>query len=316
MVRFGIHTLEEFARALGNSRSHGVRAAYQLLDVGENPSEERIQVFEDISFALRTSNGTFRTTFRHRFQDVDTVVLKWMEKVYPSNAPLAIEDRAVSHALTSWEWAERLLAIFPQARFEASDILLELIELSCGNEAFVVEPNGRPIQYVRPPFVVSLQHQEPRRYPLNRLVAARAKKRFANLALPVGWMEQAQSGAWKIRRIPYIHPHARELSRRNPNFQVRLRSVFEISPVPCDVLRTMNIFNRSYFSDQELRNGFGAVHRSLAPGGLWMIGRTLEEDFSNHATLFRRQDQGWEVLERIGGGSEMEEFALRGSVGA
>ncbi|MGA3028408.1 MAG: hypothetical protein ABSF98_26985 [Bryobacteraceae bacterium] len=288
--------------------------SYSLLDVGEDPTDEQIRVFEDISFTLRISNGTFRTTFRARFCDVDAVAMRWMERFFPAGAELRVEDRAVSHGLTSWEWAEQLFPIFPRARFEASDILLYLIRLSlAGGETFIAEPDGRPLQYTRPPFVVSLQHPEPRKYPLNRLLAARAKRRFRRLALPAGWTETSGAGGYQVSRIPCIHPQALALARRNPGFQFRARSVFDATPGSCHVLRTMNIFNKSYFSAEQLAAGASAAFRSLLPGGLWIVGRTLEEDFSNHATFLRRGESGWEVLERIGAGSEMEELALGAS---
>ena len=72
----------------------------------------------------------------------------------------------------------------------------------------------------------------------------------------------------------------------------------------------MNIFNRDYFSEQQLAEGVSAAFQSLQPGGLWIVGRTLEEEFTNHATFFRRNEKGFEVLERIGSGSEMESLAL------
>jgi hypothetical protein len=40
------------------------------------------------------------------------------------------------------------------------------------------------------------------------------------------------------------------------------------------------------------------------------VGRTLEEDLTNHATFFRKIGNGWEVLDRIGGGWEWESIAL------
>jgi hypothetical protein len=57
-----------------------------------------------------------------------------------------------------------------------------------------------------------------------------------------------------------------------------------------------------------------AAFHSIKPGGIWIVGRTLEEDLSNHATFLRRLDNGWEVLERIGKGSEIEELAMRAPV--
>jgi hypothetical protein len=311
MLKFGFCTQEQYRQAGERRRYSGARVAYSLLDVGENPTEEQIRVFEDIGFTLRTSNGTFRTTFPNRFQDVDAAAMRWMERFYAADSAIEIQDRAASHGLTSWEWAECIFRKFPRAGFEASDILAELIELSRGGEAYILEPEGRPLQYVKPPFAAPLAHPESWRYPVNRWIAFRAGKRFAKLDLGQNWIETAQARGWRIHRIPCVHPRARELARRNPNFQVRLRSVFDQTEA-CDVLRTMNIFNRSYFPAEDLARGAGAVFRSLRPGGIWIVGRTLEEDFSNHVSLLRRSERGWELLERIGNGWEME-AALAGA---
>jgi len=309
MLKFGIWTQEQYLREGERRKLFGHRVSYSLLNVGDNPTPEQIRVFEDISFTLRTSNGTFRTTFRNRFSQIDNLVLERLGELYAPGTALVVEDRAVSHALTSLEWACKLFPCFPNARFFASDILLYLIELTLPNgDVFVVEPNGKPLQYIRPPFVVSLQHREAKRYPVNSWVAALVRRRFAGLALPEGWMEGA--GEYSVRRIPFIHPEARALSRSNPRFQVCLQSVFDVSTAPCHVIRTMNIFNRGYFSEQQLMEGARAVHQSLLPGGIWIVGRTLEEDLSNHGAVLRRSPGGWDVIDRIGDGSEMEAIAL------
>jgi hypothetical protein len=298
-------------RAGPERRFSGARVSYALLDVGEHPTDEQILAFEDISFTLRISNGTFRTTFRHRFRDVDAAAMRWIEKLFPAGAELRVEDRAVSNGLTSLEWAEQLFPVFPRIQFEASDILLHLVRLMLPDGAtYIAEPDGRPLQYSKPPFVVSLEHPEPRRYPLNRVIAARAKRRFHRLALPEGWTESPGLPGFEISRVSCIHPWALAFTRTNPGFRFRVRSVFDFAPGCCHVLRTMNILNKSYFSAEELAMGVNAVFQSLLPGGLWIVGRTLEEDFSNHATFLRRGESGWEVLERIGAGSEMEELAL------
>ena len=300
-------------RAGPRRRFSGARVSFALLDVGDDPTDEQIRVFEDISFTLRIANGTFRTTFRERFRDVDAVAMRWMERFYPAAGELRVQDRAASHGLTSWEWAEQLFPAFPRAQFEASDILLHLIRLSLtGGETYIVEPDGRPLQYINPPFVVSLAHPESRKHPVNGLIAARAKRRFRRLSLPEGWTESAGAAGYRVSRISCIHPRALAFARCNPGFQFRARSVFDSAPGSCQVLRTMNIFNKSYFSAEQLAAGASAAFHSLLPGGLWIVGRTLEEDFSNHATFLRRGESGWEVLERIGAGSEMEELALGG----
>jgi hypothetical protein len=222
--------------------------------------------------------------------------------------------------LTSKEFAERIFERFPAAKFEGSDLLLGLVELSVGDEIFIAERNGTPLQYIKAPFVVPLYHSDARRYPWNRWVARRARRRFYNLNLPAGWsttqstqpqhLPSQRGPEMRVRYIPYIHPEAVALTVKNPNFQFSERSVFDLTPGACHVLRTMNILNRDYFSEQQLKQGVAAAFQSIQPDGLWIVGRTLEEKFTNHATFLRRNDQGFEVLERIGSGSEMEALAL------
>jgi hypothetical protein len=316
MLRFGFCTQDQYLRAGDRRRFAGSRVAYTLLDVGDHPTEEQIRVFEDISFTLRTSNGTTRTTFRRRFRDVDEASMRWIERFYPADTELRVQDRAASHGLTSWEWAEQLCRVFPRAEMEVSDALLSLIKLTLpSGESYIVEPSGKPLQYIKAPFVVSIDYPESWRYPINRLIiAARAKQRFQRLNLPNGWTEGSGTAGYRVSNIPCIHPEARSFSKKNPRFQFRVRSVFEHTPDSCHVLRTMNIFNRAYFSTEKLLEGANAAFQSIKVGGIWIVGRTLEEDFSNHVTFLRRIEEGWEVLERIGGGSEMEQLALSSSL--
>jgi hypothetical protein len=308
MLGLGIHTQEEYLRMGEGRRMMGARVAYNLLAVGENPSEEQIRLFEDISFSLCTSNGTTRTTFRNRFEDVDAACMEVMKQMFDRDAPLRVEDRAVSHGLTSCEWARRILPLFPSAGIEASDRLVQLVELSADTgEIFITEADGTPLQYIKPPCVVSIWHAESWRNPLRRLVAARARKSFERLALPKEWVYQSAGAHYRTRPIPFIHPEAAALAQKDSRFQFRCRSVFERTPTPCDVVRTMNIFNRSYFSAEQLAEGFRSVFDSLRPGGLWIIGRTLEGVFTNHVTFYERTGKGWKVRDRVGSGSDQED---------
>ena len=315
MLRFGFCTPEQYQRVGERRRFSASRVNYGLLDVGEHPTAEQIRIFEDVSFTLRTSNGTFRTTFRHRFRDVDEAALRLLRGFFPSETELRVQDRAASNGLTSSEWAEALLPFYPRAEFEASDLLLYLLKVTLpGGETYIVEPDGKLLQYTKPPFVVSLYHRESWRFPINRVIAARAKRKFVELNLPQGWMDTPNGPRYSVRRMPFIHPDARSLAARDVRFQFRARSIFEHTPAGCHVLRTMNIFNRAYFSEEQLREGANAAFHSIQPGGVWILGRTLEEDLSNQVTFLRRMPHGWEVLERIGKGSDIEGLVLHSSL--
>jgi hypothetical protein len=306
MFRFGICTEQQYRRT--SNRGGRANIAYSLLRFEDSPTEEQVRIFEDIHLRMRTSNGTNRTSFARRFEDLDTAALAWMQRLFRSDEDLRVQDRAASHCLTSWEFAQRIFPLFPKASFEASDRVLDILELPLASgETYVLEPDGQPLQYIRPPIVVSLSEREARRYPVNRLIAAWAAWRFRRMGLPIG-STSGPVGSPPARKLSCVHPLAARAAAGEMRFQIRQRSVFDVTPAACHVLRTMNILNRAYFSPEQLACAAAAAFESVCLGGLWIVGRTREEDSSNHATLFARRERGWEVVDRFGTGSEIEEL--------
>jgi hypothetical protein len=301
LLAFGISTVDQYVRATRKRRVSCPTISYDLLQVGENPTGDEMARFEDISLSFRTSNGTTRMTFRQRMLDVDTTTLELLQQWYPRDAELIVQDRAASNCLTSAELAEHLFQAFPHATLEASDRLLYLLRISVARgKAYIIEPDGEPLQYIWHPFVVFLNSRTPYRCPVRRLIAALGEKSFRQLGLP------QRCSAYRIDRISCIHPEAESLRKRDSRFQIYTRSVFAHSP-GLDVLRTANILNKTYFPTQRLVEGANAAFQSLKPGGLWIVGRTLENR-TNHVTFFRRTDKKWEVTARIGMGSEIEQL--------
>lgn len=310
MVQFGILTADQYARATRRRRLSGSGVSLNLLEVSDHPAREEIERFEEISIGLRTSIGTTRTTFRRRMVDVDEAALHLMRQEYRSDNELIVQDRAASNCLTSMEWAEQILPVFPRTYFEASDTLLYLFRISLpGGRTYFLEPGGQPLQYVKSPFVVCLYPREPYRYPLNQFVAALARRSFRRLSIPENLLDSGENKNCRIDTISCVHPEARSFVRRDPRFAVRERSVFQQTP-GLDVLRTMNILNLAYFPKEQLVDGIEAASESLKLGGLWIVGRNLQESQTSNVTFFRRTEKKWEILERIGKGSEIEELVM------
>lgn len=294
--------------------------SYRLLkDVTpENP--DSIQVFEHIVRWLRLSSGIWRTTYPERFADVDREMSRLLPQIFGTR-PIEIHDWAASDCLASAEWAEKLAVDVPAARLVASDLLLHLVEVSRGSEAFITEPDGTPLQYVRPPFVVSLQEPAPLFYPVNRLLAALARSRSVQIRdmlqlcrWPDSPTKPVSLAAWTAERISLIHPRARQRVAAGSGFEIRTHSVFTPLTSPCQVIRTMNIFNRKYFGEPMLREGARCVHESLEEGGIWVIGRTVEEKrpTRNCASIFQKADGAFRLLFQLNGGSEIDPVVAAG----
>lgn len=279
--------------------------SYQLL------KEDSIEVFENIVRHLRLSSGIFRSTYPQRFADLDPVVNEILRGAFRKGR-LDVHDWAASDCRVSAEWARFLWSEFPDAQVVASDILLGLTEVSRvgTSQSYILEPDGTPLQYVRPPFVVPLQKPIPAYYFVNRRLAAQARA-----SLPDA-QKAAQEGGhknWTVQNLSLIHPLARRLAAEDPRFKVRRHSIFERLPTPAHVIRTMNIFNRGYFDEDKLRAGAACVTESLVEGGIWILGRTTEETrpARNSVSVFQKTGQALTFLQRLNGGSEIEELALR-----
>jgi hypothetical protein len=291
----------------------GSGVALSLLETGDPPTQEEILRFEEVSYNLRTSNGTTRMTFRNRMPEVDELALKLMRRSYQTEAALIVQDRAASTCLTSMEWAERLLPFYPKIQFEASDAMLHLFKITLiTGQTYIVEANGQPLQFIQPPFAVCLCPREPLRFPLNHLVVAQARRRYRALALPEDLSNPTNNDEYRIDKISCVHPEAMSLSKKDLRFSIQPRSVFDRS-FGVDVLRTMNILNLAYFENETLIDSIQAAFQSVRPGGLWIVGRTHEEDRKNHVTFFERTEKQWQVLERIGNGSEIEQLVANNS---
>ncbi len=281
--------------------------------------------FEHLMRHVRLSNGVCRTTFERRFCDLDAIVNSILSRRFHSREQLLIEDWAASACLTSCQWAESLFSLFPDMRFVASDLVLFLVEVEniASKEVFIVEEDGRPLQYVRPPFVIRLAPPEPWPLLINRLGYHWAQFRWRKVRriwpLADSWLngdenmpQRKEYGEYRFRKLPVVHPRALALARSDPRFAIRRHSVFDRADAPCHVIRTMNILNRAYFTERELAQAARSVVGSLLPGGVWIVGRTTSDNPPVHdASIFQKQHSGaLELIQQIGDGSEMDSIAL------
>ncbi len=287
--------------------------AYTLLRTSVPASPDEIAQFEAVIKTVWLSFGSCRTTYPGRLTEVNRAVDALAVAAFPPDAPIEVCDWGVSDALVSLEWAEPMLGKFHNARFTASDLILWFTEArNESGETLVFEPDGTPLQYIRPPFVVSLAHPEQWIYPLNRLVARRGWQ----AAAAVQWNgvpdpQPAFDAPWTFRQIPLIHPSALDFAARQPRFRISLHDAFTPLAAPCHILRTMNLLNPAVFGRDQAAQGLRAAADSIAEGGLYILGRTDESQArTNNVSIFRKTGGGFSVIGRLGQGSELEDLAL------
>jgi hypothetical protein len=299
------------------------RVSFRLLRSADD------ETFERLMRHVQLSNGVHRTTFRNRFRELDPVVNRVLANSFSGSEELAVEDWAASACLTSCDWAESLFPIFPRLQFAASDLAVVLVDLedTRSGEVFITEESGHALQYVRGSLVIRMEPPETWAAPVNRLLYMRAQKRSEELRqvwpLPDEWLDLTERrsldrGNYRLSKLPLIHPKAMDLASNDQRFSVRRHSAFDALRSPVHVIRTMNILNRAYFSDDRLAGAARTIVSSLRHGGIWIVGRTTEDNPPVHeVSVFRKADaHRIEVVERLGPGSEIEGLALQTVGGA
>jgi hypothetical protein len=274
--------------------------------------------FDQIMRHVCLSNGTARTTAPNRFSELHVQISPWLSQHFSPDTPLSVQDWAVSSGVTAAAWYRHLSLSYPNLHFAASDWMLNLIEVHHPQEGytFIAESDLTPIQYVKPPFVIQLIRPVHPLFPVNRSLRHRALLLWRDQVRPKITVPDnldpfgeaiASSGPYQIRNLSLLRPDVRAL--RSDRFRLHQHSVFSPAQSPVHIIRTMNILNKAYFDETQLRQAAQSVAASLLPGGLWIVGRTTQEDPPTHeVSVFENTPKGWRLLHRIGPGSEIEPF--------
>lgn len=330
MIKLGVHRLEDFradetAGMWSGLRRlvSGNRISLRLLRTQVPPSPREIAVFEHISKEMRLASGIYRRTFRHRFREMDPVVNALLRERGRNREIYEVEDWAASTCLTSTEWAETLFDALPQSRLTASDLTLNLLEIATASGGvYIAETNGKPLQYLEGKFTLRLEPPERMAVLLNWWLARRALGRWPEIWRTLSAQADRlnalgsdnptfETEGLRVSTLPIVHPEAEALRQSDGRFRIERHSVFEPRAAAVDAIRTMNIFNLAYFQREKLTEGISAVWRSLRPGGIWIVGRTVSENpLENNFSVLEKNERGFDLLKRDSRGSEIEALAL------
>jgi len=234
----------------------------------------------------------------------------------PRDGRLRVMDVAVSSGIATAEWSEHLDAEGIDHDLIAGDLAVSAILLTLGRRvALLWQENGHPlaVQVGRHCLYVDRSH------PITS-VPKLALARLYRLIVT------------RMTRAPHEAPPAPWRARVRPVGLVsrQLASSSEVQVVPddigragrfvgeVDVCRAANVLNRAYFADHQIETMARNLVDRLSAGGLLAVCRTCDEGgrHVNRATVLRRMDGSLEVVERLNGGSDVEDLLLAAGRGA
>ncbi len=106
-----------------------------------------------------------------------------------------------------------------------------------------------------------------------------------------------------------LHPEVLETIRRGELIFIDF-DIFENDQEGAfDFVRCINLLNLGYFSTEQIVSGLNTLHFSLVNGGILQLGRTHLEG-SNHVGFYEKTDTGFERIESIGDGPEIDQLIV------
>jgi len=271
---------------------------------------------ERILRRLQLADGTWRESAPGRLRALDRAVLAVLERDRPRGAPLDVFDLAASSGTTSVEFYHALRERF-RVDFVASDRTREVwaVRTPGSRLTAVIDADGHVLQYVLGRFVLPGQGRESLAYPVNHVLraacAAIARTRLCFVPAHAAGEELCWTtlDGYEVMRIPLLASACRALMRRDPHFRYEVVDILRPLGATADVIRAMNILNRSYLSDEQIATALRHCLAALRPSGLLVVGRSPADDpAAVRATVLEKTPFGLETAARLGGGSEIEEL--------
>lgn len=285
-----------------------VPTAYRLYFADELRNDPRLPQLEDAFFrALLLRNGTFKTTWHNRLDDLNALI----ERFLPGERPLEIMDVAVSSGISTIEWLDALERAGLECRMTAGDAIIDAFLVTVGPLRGLVDRTGHLMQldvggkavYMPPP-----RRRDRLRYgALGFFVKAAARTFRDPRRGDIGCERMQRRLGLQCRPLKLISASL----AAHPRIEVLEDDILNDHRWPgrFDVLRAANVLNRSYFNDVLLERMLLNLRTRLARHGLLAVCRTTEG--RNDASLFRLcDDRSFQELARLNDGSEIAQLVL------
>ena len=264
---------------------------------------------------LRVGGAVYKTTKRNRMPDLDERLRDTLLERYPDVNPIQLHDVGASSGITTLELWRCLSQKLPM-RVHGSDRFdrLDFVTLASNGWTVVFDNDGSAVQALGRKAVICPVTGDQSRHPVHRILHGRVIRDLVPAARAVLERASFDGGAsiWegeggKVKRLRLVHPEVAREILEHEGFTFGCHDVFQHT-TPYMAIRAVNVLNLQYFKPEQLKAAVTAIHQSLHSGGMFLVGRTIDEDDArNSATLYERTDAGFREIWKHHEGTEISD---------
>ncbi len=288
----GIVQRGEFARFALEQVRRGQRSwsfSFKILrEIEERYSPADEPLLENLYLSLRSGTHITKMTRRGRFTEFDEKIVTAARSAFPHlHQELVVHDMGASNAITSLELFQRF-AQERNIRVIASDIFHQLKLVTLPNRRWTVAFNtlSQPIQTTGLGMVMGT-----RPFPWHQALSRFVQMWVRSSVIPAAQHILEQGPCDSIEPVSLFHPEAVAQSRSDSRFQLTHYDIFHSPPVPCDIIRGLNLILPGFFTREQTQTAICRNAEILREGGWMILGRSIEEEDGRiRATVYQRSD--------------------------
>lgn len=310
MLKFGIYNLKQ----LSNQNLDGFwgKKKYIAVDLFAETSLSGLfnkQLLEEaIMRRFTLANGSYRRTHGYRFEEFDADTLRQIKKFFSPDDLLRIHDVAVSDGRTACDFFQKIKRTFKKISYHATDkdTFVRIIRSRRNPKNRIVkDEEGNILQIIWPPFVFNIPKKENLvLYPINRFVLFLLLKNPQRL---VKWLGLENT---KEEKINIFSHRAERLQREEPSFSLGAYDLANKMPAKYDIIRAMNVINKSYFTENEAAIIINNLKEGLKDPGILLVGSNKNAGSPVDGNIFLKKKGRINILSQSGNGAPYKELFL------
>lgn len=272
----------------------------QQLPNGNELAERVLLLFKD-------DRGAYKRTYINRFPEFDAIVLGQINSHFKPEDHLIIHDVGVSDGRTALDLFEKVIPIFTNCKYIASDYNAKVYILTKDKCTVTISHNGQILEILWPPFVFTKirLNRFLFLYPLNHVI-----RFFIQLLYVYPIIKDYKSGKLTATELTLFAPKVLERSKNDPRLSLERQDLLQPFKEPANVIRAMNVLNPSYFTKDELHKIINNIYIGLKDGGLFILGSNQNAGTLVHGGIYKKTSSGFKLVNKSGDGLVIEPLIL------
>lgn len=283
MIKTGITKLNQLSNDKTFCRKELKNVSVTLYDQTLNLVDGD-QLAERILLLFSDERGAYKRTYQKRFEAFDLAVIKMLQKLPPP--PQTFHDCGVSDGRTSLDFFEKMVAIFPEIHYFASDYNPCVFVIEKGKLKVTLSHTGKILEILFPPFVFNkIKRDSFRHYPLNHLILFFIEKFWVNFLI-----KKYQQGLVKAKELLLFAPKVLQKAQTDKRFRLGQHDLLQPFKEPACIIRAMNVLNPSYFCETEFAQVIRNLYEGLRENGLLITGSNQEAGTIVNGGIYQKKE--------------------------